>query len=141
VNLVVDSDVVGEWVAERVCSRWRKDTARCIGKLDENGVIVAGVIYDEWTGTNFMCDIAGQGNWASKLFLSIIFDYPFVRAGAKRITARVKSTNEKSIKLVTKMGFKLESRLTQAIPDGDFLFFVMFKEDCKYIRGKYALPQ
>ena len=51
----------------------------------------------------------------------------------------VNSNNEQAKKLNMKMGFKLECTLTQATPDGDILIFRMFREECKYLRGKYAL--
>jgi len=105
----------------------------------QDGKINAGVLYEEWNGANIVCHIAGEGDWANRRFLSVIYDYPFNYVGAKRITVSVKSTNKKSIKLVEKMGFTLECTLAQATPDGDMLLYKMFKHECKYLRGKYAL--
>jgi RimJ/RimL family protein N-acetyltransferase len=50
----------------------------------------------------------------------------------------VNGDNEKSIRLVEHMGFKLESRLEQATLDSDILLYRLFKDECKYLRGNYA---
>jgi len=99
---------------------------------------VAGVLYEDYNGANVVCHIRGEPGWADRRFLGIIFDYPFNQLNVKRITVPVNSTNKESIKLVTHMGFTLESTLAQATPDGDLLLFCLFKKDCKYIRGKYG---
>lgn len=98
---------------------------------------MAGVLYEDFNGANIVCHIAGEGNWASRGFLGVIFDYPFNQLNVSRITVPVASTNLKSINLVTRMGFTLESTLAQAIPDGDLHLFRMFRKECKYLEGKY----
>ena len=112
-----------------------------IGKLNGAGVLVAGVLYEDWNGANVMCHIAGEGNWATRDYLGVIFDYPFNQLRVKRITVPISSVNLKSINLVTKMGFELESTLAQATPDGDLHLFRMWRDECKYIRGRYGKIQ
>lgn len=100
----------------------------------------AGVLYEDYNGVNVVCHIRGVGRWANRLFLGVIFDYPFNQLGVKRITVAIHDNNEASIKLVRHMGFALESRLEQANPSGgDILVFRMFRNECKYLEGKYAL--
>lgn len=137
-NLCLDAEIIGPWVAQRTGGQWTAGRGTAIGKLDDCGLLVAGVLYEDWNGSNIMCHIAGDGNWASRDFLRVIFDYPFNQVGAKRITAPVSSTNVKSINLVTRMGFELESTLAQATPDGDLHLFRMWRDDCQYLRGKYG---
>ncbi len=137
-TLFYDAEVIGPWVAERAGLKWLPGRATAIGQM-KDGQINAGVLYEDWNGANIVCHIAGEGDWANRRFLSVIYDYPFNYVGAKRITASVNSNNEQAKKLNMKMGFKLECTLTQATPDGDILIFRMFREECKYLRGKYAL--
>ncbi len=139
-TLFYDAEVIGPWVCERTGGTWTPKRGTAIGQM-KDGQINAGVLYEDWNGANIVCHIAGEGNWANKRFLSVIYHYPFEYVGAKRVTVPVKSTNEKSIKLVTRMGFTLESTLAQATPDGDMLLFRMFKHEYKYLRGKYALSK
>jgi RimJ/RimL family protein N-acetyltransferase len=137
-NVSFNADFVGPWVSEKTGGTWTKGRGTAIGKLGTDGQIIAGVLYEDWNGVNVVCHIAGIGNWATKEFLNLIFDYPFNRIGAKRITTPISSDNEKSINLVLKMGFELECRLRKATPFGDLLLFCMFAENCKYIKGKYG---
>ena len=137
-RLCLDAEIVGPWVASRTGGTWSPGRGTAIGKLDDQGNLIAGVLYEDWNGANIMCHIAGEGNWASRQFLNVIFDYPFNQLKVKRITVPVGSTNIKSIHLVTRMGFALESTLAQAIPDGDLHLFRMFRSECQYLRGKYG---
>jgi len=138
VIITTDASLVGPWVCARGGGNWFPGRGTAIGKLDKNANLIAGVLYEDWNGSNIVCHIAGEGNWATKEFLNVIFDYPFNQVGAKRITAPVAESSIESIKLVTRMGFKLECNLKQATPTGDLLLFVIFKDDCKYLKGKYC---
>lgn len=137
-RLCLDAEIVGPWVASRTGGTWSPGRGTAIGKLDDQGNLIAGVLYEDWNGANIVCHIAGEGNWASRRFLNVIFDYPFNQLEVKRITVPVGSTNIKSIHLVTRMGFALESTLAQAIPGGDLLLYRMFRSECQYLRGKYG---
>lgn len=136
--LSFDPEWVGPWVCARTGGTWVSGRGSVIGKVNEDGILVAGVLYEDWSGTNLVCHIAGEGRWADREFLAVIFDFPFNQQKAKRITAPVCSSNTKSIALVTKMGFNLEARLLGATSKGDLLLFSMFKDECKYLRGKYG---
>lgn len=136
--LCFDASIIGPWVCEAVGGTWYKERATAIGQT-VNGKLNAGVLYEDWNGVNVVCHIRGVGNWASREFLSTIFDYPFNQLKVKRITVAVHDDNAPSIRLVKKMGFALESKLEQANPrGGDILVFRMFRDECKYLRGKYA---
>lgn len=135
--LFFDAEILGPWVSERTGGTWTPHRGTTIGRV-EDGKIIAGVIYEDYNKANVICHIAGEGNWASRRFLNVIFDYPFNQLKVKRITVPVASNNEKSINLVTRMGFALECTLSQATPDADIHLFRMFRDECKYIRGRYG---
>jgi len=71
-----DVDLIGPWVYKRIKGHWVPGKSVAIGRL-VNGEVVAGAVYEEYTGTNMFCHIAGEGAWANRCFLSAIFDYPF----------------------------------------------------------------
>jgi RimJ/RimL family protein N-acetyltransferase len=126
-------------VCERAGGEWTPYRGTAIGNVNSSGELVAGVLYEDYNGANVICHIAGDPGWASRRYLSVIFDYPFNQMKVKRITAPISSVNKKSINLVKKMGFVLESTLSQATPEGDLHLFRLFKEECKYIKGKYEI--
>ncbi len=135
--LTYDDAWVGPWVCQRAGGSWINGQGSAIGKL-VNGELVAGVLYENFSGTNIVTHIAGEGNWADRYFLGIIFQYPFLGLKVNRITAPICETNTKSIALAEKFGFNLEAKLRGATSKGDLLLYVMFKDECKYLRGKYG---
>lgn len=110
---------------------------RSIG-LEKNGELVAGIVYDYYTGTNICMHIAVKGKRCmTKEFLWFMFYYPFVQLGVNRLTGIIPESNKESVRFAQGLhGAKLEARLKDAHPDGDMLIFVMFKDDCKYLRIK-----
>jgi len=135
--LCLDAERVGPWVCDRAGGTWVKGRGTAIGRLVD-GELVAGVLYEDFTGPNVVCHIAGDGNWATRGYLGVIFDYPFNQLGVKRITVPVCSANLRCIALVKRMGFIMEARLSRATPAGDLLLFAMFKDDCRYLGGRYG---
>lgn len=135
--LTFDASIIGPWVSEKTGGSWCAGRGQGIGKLVD-GKLVAGVLYEDYNKANVVCHIAGEGQWADRRFLAIIFDFPFNQLKVKRITVPIAGNNANSIKLVEHMGFQLESRLEQATLDSDILLFRLFKDECKYLKGKYA---
>jgi RimJ/RimL family protein N-acetyltransferase len=135
--LTFDASIVGPWVSQKTGGTWCEGRGQAIGKLVD-GQLVAGVLYEDFNGANVVCHIAGEGKWADRQFLAVIFDYPFNQMKVRRMTAPINASNARSVKLVEHMGFVLESRLEQATLDSDLLLYRLFKDECKYLRGKYA---
>ncbi|MFJ0379149.1 GNAT family N-acetyltransferase [Bordetella bronchiseptica] len=132
--ITFDAEVVGPWVASRVGKPYVPGTCSAIGRV-VNGKIVAGVLYEEFNGTNVFCHIAGDGRgWLSRNFLSIIFDYPFRQLKVKRITGVVASSNEAARKFDEHLGFELEAILLGAHPDGDLLVYKMTADKCRWLK-------
>jgi len=133
-----DAEIVGPWVSKETGGTWTPYRGQAIGKISANGELQAGVIYEDFNGANVVCHIAIKNGIVDRQFLALIFDYPFIQLNARRITAPISETNKKSINLVTKMGFVLESRLDQATLDSDLLIYRMFKHECRYLQHRYA---
>lgn len=127
---------VVKWVEKRV--RGSFDGARGIG-LSNDGELCAGVVYEDWNGVNVVCHIASEGRiWATRWYLGIIFDYPFVQLGVNRITVAVGEGNKDSRRFVEHLGFTREANLTGAHPTGDLIIYRMWKTDCRFLREPYA---
>ncbi|MNK85369.1 hypothetical protein D3C87_1052460 [compost metagenome] len=103
-----------------------------IGRI-RDGQLVAGVLYEETNGANVFCHIAGEGAWANRHFLWLIFDYPFRQLGVRRISTVVEPTNTISQKFTEKLGFSVETKLKDAHPQGDLWVFCMFKDQCRWL--------
>ena len=134
-HLIVTGAAVGHWVSARVNGQYFESGSQAIG-LEKDGKIIAGVIYENWNQVSIWCHIAIEGRLTKK-YLWTIFDYPFKQIGAKKIIVPVSSSNEKSLRLVGNMGFVEEARVKDARPDGDMVFLVMDRENCRFLEPRY----
>lgn len=100
--------------------------------------LVAGVLYYQYTGPNIWAAVAAEPghNWLNRVGLWAIFDYPFRQLGVKRITIGIDEGNSRSIKFCTSLGFRPETRLSDASPGGDLLIYRMYAEECPWLRDR-----
>jgi len=135
-KLVVGADVVGPWVAKKCRMIWTPENSQALG-LERDGRLVAGVWYEDYNQRSVTAHIAIEGHM-SRDFLFSIFDYPFNQMGVSKIVCPVLEDNEESLNLVQKFGFTESARLKDIHPAGDMIFYVMGKENCKYIGERYG---
>lgn len=132
---------IAEFVAGKIGSSRNIANFSAIGILNGDRLI-AGVVYSEFNGRNITAGIAGEGRrWLTPEFLWFMFYYPFVQAGARRITACVEQTNVVSQQFVEKLGFELEFSMKEAGKTGDMLIYRMFREDCRYLERRHGRKQ
>lgn len=128
-----------DWVAKRTNEHGNFGAAVGIGwaKL---GRLVAGVVFNEYNGANICMHVASDGTrrWMTREFLRVCFDYPFNQAKVKRITGLVGEGNCEARRFDEHIGFTLETRLRGAHPTGDLLVYVMWRDDCKWLRLNHA---
>ena len=137
--LVVDKSIVGPWIARQTRMIWQPEGAQAIG-WQRDGEMVAGVWYESWNPQAITTHIAIDGR-ITPYFLHVIFHYPFMQLGVQKIVAPILEDNSDSIRLVEKMGFTEEARLHNVHPAGDMIFYVMNKQDCKYLGARYGKRQ
>ena len=132
--IVIGAEVV-DWVAKRTHEHGRFGTDIGIGWA-RAGRLVAGVAYAEWNGPNVVCHIASDGSrkWATREYLRVIFDYPFVQLGCKRITVCVGEGNADSRRFVEHLGFTLEAELAGAHPTGALRIYRMWRDECRFLQ-------
>ena len=130
-----DENIVGPWVCERAGGQYMPGRFKAIGRV-RDGKLIAGVLYEDTNGVNVFCHIAAEGRWANRHFLWLIFHYPFVQLGLKRITTVVEPQNKVSIEFTKNLGFTLETTLKDSHPAGDLHVFRMFKPECKWIKDR-----
>ena len=130
-----DAELIGPWVCERAGGEWVKGRGTALGML-KDGRLVAGVLYEDWNGANIVCHIRVEK--LNKHFLGLIFQYPFVQLGAKRITGIVPQSNKKALKFDQKLGFSIEHEMKNAHPSGSLFILGMYKENCRYLDDRYG---
>ena len=108
--------------------------------LENQGKLVAGVVFNLKCGSNIMMHVASDGSrhWMTPAYLSACFRYPFIQEQCRRITGPVRADNTEAQKFIEHLGFKREGQLRAACSDGtDIIVYGMLKSECRFIEGKY----
>lgn len=108
--------------------------------LERGGRIVAGVVYENWTGTNAWMHIAIEpGTIVSPVWARYVFAYPFDEVGVERLTAEVAGRNRSARRLVKRVGFRMEACLRGAGAMGDdILIYRLTRDGCRLLRPRDA---
>lgn len=102
-----------------------------------NGKLLGGVIFTGYTGSSISIHVAGfDPRWINNDMLWIVFNYPFVQLGVRKLVGQVPSCNHKALDFDFRLGFKEEARITDVFPDGDLVFLSMRPEDCRWLKLK-----
>ena len=125
----------GEWVARHINGVYHPESSRAIG-LARGGVLVAGVIYENWNHRSIVCHIAVEGQMTPG-YIAAIFDYPFNVCQVEKIIVPVGSENAESIRLVEHMGFEEEGRIKDAHPEGDIVLYTLARDACRFLAKKF----
>jgi hypothetical protein len=129
-----EDDRVASWVGAAVGCTFRGVTA--IG-IERAGVVVAGVVYDRYTGNDICMHVAAKPGvlWARPEAMFRFFAYPFQQLGCTRVTGLVAADNLVSRKFNESVGFVYEGTLRQGLPDGtDLMVFGMLRDECRWIK-------
>ena len=82
-----------------------------IGVLDEDGYLVAGLVYRNWcpeVGTIEMSGAAVPGtNWLTRRTLQVIYDYPFYQLECQMVIQTTSADNEKTLRINAAIGMSL----------------------------------
>jgi RimJ/RimL family protein N-acetyltransferase len=131
-----DDKRVAEWVAARIpVFEFGSSPYTAIGWANQGGLLVAGVIYQNYIKTNIEVHIATVGRrWASREYLGEIVRYPFDQLGCERMTALVPAKNARSQHFCEHFGFTWEGRMRRILADGDDLIvYGMLREECRWL--------
>lgn len=104
--------------------------------LERDGSLVAGVLYEGYTGHNIWMHVAADQSkrWMTREYLRYCFHYPFNELGCGRVSGWVEASNEAARRFDEHLGFKEEARLKGAARDGgDVILYVMWRKDCRYV--------
>ncbi len=124
------------WIAKRA-QLVIGETFRAIEAVDESGRIHGMVGYDGWQGNSVCCHIAIENPAALRHLLGPGFGIPFVECKRGALLCTVLSTNQRSRRLVRRLGFReiLVGRDWWA--NGvDMHVFEMRREECRYLAPK-----
>lgn len=142
--ITFDSFAVAEYVGSKIGAN-HFGRFHAIGVVS-NGKIIGGAVVNEYVKDVRCClHGAGEGNWLSREFLFILFDYIFNQLNCKVVINTVESTNTKSVEFTKHLGFSVECEIKDAGTEENLVILSYRKANCKwihnekYIRKYYAL--
>jgi len=133
--MIVHGREIADWIDQQAGTAFGL-TVQAIGEL-RDGKLIAGIGYGGYSGPNIYVNLAITVP-PSKEFWYAAASYPFNDLGVNRITALVKQSNERSIRILQHLQFECECWLEGASEgdDGeveDTLVYRLWKKDCKLL--------
>lgn len=133
---------VAAWVLERIPGMHVDDGLgyEAHGILDSSGELVAGVVFNRFTGTDISMHVAAEHGrlWATPRVLRFIFGYPFNQLKCRRVTGFVSAQNAHTLDFDLRIGFKKEGVLRDATPEGDMTIIGMTRNECRWLGEKHG---
>jgi RimJ/RimL family protein N-acetyltransferase len=133
-QVIVDNQRVYHFVNQHFPVR-NSEGIKGIG-LEQDGELIAGVLYDDWSGTNIWMHVAAipGRRWLNREYLRVCFGYPFIQLNCLRISGWVEESNWEARRFDEHLGFKPEAVLERAARDGgNVIVYRMFREECRFI--------
>ena len=118
------------------------DTTRTVAHVQESDTgeltILAVVALNNWTMHSVELSIAGsQGRWATRKYISSVYEYAFTYAGKERVHCIVEQGNEPAMELHRRLGHKYEGLLEDWFgADRPAHVFGLTKRN--YLKGRWA---
>lgn len=130
-------EMVAKWVQQQLPSFEFGSTPYTALGLMGKGMILAGVVYQNYTKTDIHmhCAAVEGCRWLTRHFLGEGFRYPFEYLGCHRVTGLVPASNRRAALFDEHLGFKYEGTIRQILENGeDLLIYGMLKSECRWLK-------
>lgn len=97
------------------------------------GALVGGFVFNDYNGANVELTAYAPG-LLRRGHLVAIANYAFGQLGCRRISARAHRRNKRSLRTLTKAGFRCEGTAKHYYPDGDAILYAMLRDNCRWFR-------
>lgn len=147
-----DDERFTEWAAGRVGIASFRSDAQAIGLVRADDVgepggdrdsagrrILASVVFDGFSDTDCNMHVSSDGSrqWLNREYLVRCFAFPFLQCHLRRVTGLVPAKNADALRFDLHLGFRLEGRCRDALPDDDVIVLGMTRKECRFIPKEY----
>lgn len=135
-EIVYNEERLFQFILSRIEGLQRTEDMVTMG-LTRGGEVTAVAAYEGFNGQNMWVHSAvdDTGVRLTRDFVRACFIYPFDVCKVQRLSGYVNESNAAARRLNEHFGYKEEARLKAAAPDGsDVIVYVMWREDCRYVR-------
>jgi RimJ/RimL family protein N-acetyltransferase len=132
VTLCFDRDRCAQYAADVLGqSKTWGEWFQCIG-VEDNGQLCGVAVFNDYTRDNIEMTVATTGRgWAARRMLRAVFRYPFEQLNVSRVTAHVRESNRKALKVAKAAGFREEGRQRRWFGDETAVVLGLLREDLK----------
>ena len=129
-----DPERLKAWASERYADAAVCGDVHSMG-MEIDGELVVVVLFNDFSPWSCSMHVVSDGTrrWCSKGFLAAAFAYPFLQLGLHRVTAYVPAKNIDAVVLDTKLGFRFEGRMVEALGDDDLIVLGLLRRDCIWL--------
>lgn len=117
----------------------RSEDFQAIGRLSRASgepKLIGVVAYNGFCGNVCSMHIAGDGNWVSREFIKLAFDYPFNQAKVEAVIAPVAADNAKALRFDKHFGFKEIHRVKDGWDSGvDLVYLQLLRSECRWLQA------
>lgn len=105
-------EVIARWVADHIPGCQRGFTnCRAIGVFNEDGEIIAGLVYHNWEPEAGIIEISAAAvprtYWMTRQTLQHMYGYPFDQLHCQMVVQRVRASDERQLRMLAVYGFAL----------------------------------
>ena len=129
--IVIDGDDYIIAYVERSLGIAVERPARAIGLMDDEKRPLCAAIFNDFNGSNIEVTLVAER--MTRGALRYIAQYVFGTCGCRRLSARAKKRNKRSLRFMKRVGFTYEAVLKRYYQDDDAVLFRMFKEECAWL--------
>ena len=110
--------------------------ASCIARLDDDGVLLGGVLYEKWRkgGSVELHFAATSKLWVSRTLLWAVFDYPFNQLECRKVLGFTPSSKVEALAILERLGFTTDVVIDDVFPDGGSMIVShLYRQDCRWL--------
>lgn len=129
------------WAEARLGQKFDRRSVTWLTSLSQSGNILGVVVFSRFTTGN--CEItvvSASPAFLSKGLIRASVVYTFVQMNMRRVTAFIAVSNEKSLSLAQRLGFRIEGTVRSWFPTGDAYILGLLREECVWYKDFHGLP-
>ena len=113
----------------------------CVTRSGNDGRLLGGVLFQNYRKRSIELHVQGfEPGWFSKWLCWAVFDYPFNQLGVEKLIGFVASNNLEALAFDLKIGFVVETAITDVVEGGGFIVVSMTRPQCRWLRLPRGTP-
>lgn len=106
---------------------------QAFGYLTDGGQAIAGVVVNDYTGSNCELTVVAEKGRIHIGVLRHIASHVFNKLGCRRATIRTRKSNKELLRIIPRFGFVFEHVAKHYYSDADAVVFRMLRDECRWL--------